>query len=326
MRSTLAQILIETAATDEHFMVLSGDHGYALFDGLRAAHPDQFLNVGIAEQSMIGLAAGLAKTGYRPCVYGLAAFVPMRVLEQIKLDLCHTRLPVILLGDGAGLVYSTLGVSHQCGEDIACLRPLPGMSLYSPCDESELKACWQEARVTEHPSYIRLGKSDRASVHATPLNSSEPVWTHASDNRTPSPLIVATGSMTSPATVFARKHGVACLSVPRIKPLPKTLLVAIRASSKTIILEEHVAAGGLFSAVAECLVASGQAQGPKSVQHMGLLSRFTETAGSYENALSEHSLDEATLTHRLLLWLKDRVPSYNDRIVPGHHDGTLPCQ
>ena len=326
MRSTLAQLLVEAAATDEHFIVLSGDHGYALFDGLRATHPDRFLNVGIAEQNMIGLAAGLAKTGSRPCVYGLAALVPMRVLEQIKLDLCHARLPVILLGDGAGLVYSTLGVSHQCGEDIACLRPLPGISLYSPCDESELKACWQEARVTEHPSYIRLGKADRPSVHTMPLHSCEPVWTHVSENLNPSPLIVATGSLTSPATVFARKHGVACLSVPRIKPLPEAVLVAIRASTNTIILEEHVSAGGLFSAVAECLVAGGQAKGPVSVQHMGLVSGFTETAGPYENALSEHALDEATLTHRLLLWLTDCSPSYNNSMMSNPDDRPPSCQ
>lgn len=303
MRDALSRFLVEAAAADERFMVLSGDHGYALFDALRASHPDRFLNVGVAEQNMIGMAAGLAKVGYRPCVYGLAAFVPIRVLEQIKLDLCHSHAPVILLGDGAGLVYSTLGVSHQCGEDIACLRPLPGIAIFSPCDDFELAACWQEARVAEHPSYIRLGKADRPRVHIAPLSGTEPAWTHAPADTTPEPLIVATGSMTSPATVFAREHGVACLSVPRIKPLPAAVVAAVQASSKAIIVEEHAAAGGLFGAVAECIAAEGKAGGGISVQHLGLASRFTETAGSYENALSEHELDAAALAQRLTTWL-----------------------
>lgn len=303
MRDALSRFLVEAATADEQFLVLSGDHGYALFDALRASHADRFLNVGVAEQNMIGMAAGLAKVGYRPCVYGLAAFVPIRVLEQIKLDLCHARAPVILLGDGAGLVYSTLGVSHQCGEDIACLRPLPGIAIYSPCDEHELAACWQEARVADHPSYIRLGKADRPRVHASPLAGTEPVWTRAPAATQLAPLIVATGSMTSPATAFAGEHGVACLSVPRIKPLPTAVVAAVQASSKAIIVEEHAAAGGLFGAVAECVVADGKAGGCISVQHLGLASRFTETAGSYENALSEHALDAAALARHLATWL-----------------------
>lgn len=302
MREALSRFLVEAAAADERFLVLSGDHGYALFDALRAAHPDRFVNVGVAEQNMIGMAAGLAKVGHRPCVYGLAAFVPIRVLEQIKLDLCHARAPVILLGDGAGLVYSTLGVSHQCGEDIACLRPLPGIAIYSPCDESELAACWQEARMADHPSYIRLGKADRPRVHPTPLVGTEPVWTRAPATSEPAPLIVATGSMTSPATAFAREHGVACLSVPRIKPLPAAVVAAVQASSKAIVVEEHATIGGLFGAVAEC-IADGTEGGGVSVRHLGLDCRFTETAGSYENALSEHALDDAALVRRLAAWL-----------------------
>lgn len=302
MREALSRLLVDAAATDERFLVLSGDHGYALFDALRSAHPNRFLNVGVAEQNMIGMAAGLSKVGYRPCVYGLAAFVPIRVLEQIKLDLCHAHAPVILLGDGAGLVYSTLGVSHQCGEDVACLRPLPMIAIYSPCDEFELAACWEEARRADHPSYIRLGKADRPKVHASQLTCTDPVWTSRRGGAGAAPLIVATGSMTSPATVFAREHDVACLSVPRIKPLPEAVVAAVQASSKAIVVEEHAAAGGLFGAVAERLAADGVAGGGFCLQHLGLTSRFTETAGTYENALNEHALDSVALVRRLTAW------------------------
>jgi transketolase len=295
--------LVEAAATDERFVVLSGDHGYALFDPLRASHGSQFVNVGVAEQNMIGVAAGLAKVGFRPCVYGLAAFVPIRVLEQIKLDLCHGKAPVILLGDGAGLVYSTLGVSHQCGEDIACLRPLPAISIYSPCDEFELQACWTEARRADHPCYIRIGKADRPPVHDRPVVDTEHTWTHQGNGDSCKRLIVATGSMTNIATTTARAHDIPCLSVPRIKPLPHGLVDTLQAYERVVVVEEHAPAGGLYSALSEAIAATESQHGRPQLSHFGLSSLFTTTAGSYAQALSEHALDDDTLVRQLVRWL-----------------------
>jgi transketolase len=306
MRDMLSQLLVEAAAADDRFIVLSGDHGYALFDGLRAGYGSQFVNVGVAEQNMIGVAAGLAKVGFRPCVYGLAAFVPIRVLEQIKLDLCHAKAPVILLGDGAGLVYSTLGVSHQCGEDVACLRPLPAIAIYSPCDKFELQACWAEARRADHPSYIRIGKADRPTVHDAAIADTEPQWTNRRDAHNHERLIVAAGSMTSISTAIARTHGVPCLSVPRIKPLPPSLMAAVQSHRQTIVVEEHARAGGLFSALAEELASAESLSGRPHLAHLGLSGQFTSTAGSHEHALSEHGLDDAAVNRSLTAWITAR--------------------
>src|SRR3954467_10502277 len=125
MRSVFSKSILAAAQADSKVLLLTGDHGYALFDEFRQHAPTQFINAGVAEQNMVGVAAGLAKAGYRPIVYGLSAFVPVRVLEQIKLDVCYEGLPVVLVGDGAGVVYSTLGTSHQSTEDVAALRALP---------------------------------------------------------------------------------------------------------------------------------------------------------------------------------------------------------
>src|SRR5438093_7902351 len=132
MRNAFATALVRAARADERVVLLTGDHGYSLFDEFRRECPGQYLNAGVAEQNMVGVAAGLAKAGYRPVVYGLSAFVPIRVLEQIKLDVCYEDLPVVFLGDGAGVVYSTLGSSHQSTEDLAALRALPGLTILSP--------------------------------------------------------------------------------------------------------------------------------------------------------------------------------------------------
>src|ERR1700684_3445266 len=113
MRATFSQALVSAAQTDSRLLLLTGDHGYALFDEFRRVCPDQYINGGVAEQNMVGVAAGLAKGGFRPIVYGLRAFVPICVFEQIKLDVCYERLPVVFIGDGAGVVYGQLGSSHQ---------------------------------------------------------------------------------------------------------------------------------------------------------------------------------------------------------------------
>lgn len=159
MRSRLAAFLVEEARRDPKFIVLTGDHGYALFNDLRRECPSKFLNCGIAEQNMIGVAAGLAKMGYRPLVYGLASFIPIRVLEQIKLDLCYSPKPVTIVADGAGTeMYKTLGVSHQCVEDLACIRTLPQVTVYEPGSPDDLVAVLRASRELPGPSYIRISR------------------------------------------------------------------------------------------------------------------------------------------------------------------------
>ncbi|MFN5980251.1 MAG: transketolase, partial [Pseudanabaena sp.] len=141
MRNAFSRALVTAAQADPRILLLTGDHGYALFDEFRQVCPDQYINAGVAEQNMVGVAAGLAKGSFRPIVYGLSSFVPMRVLEQIKLDICYEQLPVILIGDGAGVVYSNLGSSHQSTEDIAALRAIPNITILSPADHYEMTAC-----------------------------------------------------------------------------------------------------------------------------------------------------------------------------------------
>src|SRR5947207_12529280 len=168
MRNAFAGALIHAAQADPRVFLLTGDHGYALFDEFRRVCPDQYLNAGVAEQNMVGVAAGLAKGGLRPVVYGLSAFVPIRVLEQIKLDVCYEQLPVVFLGDGAGGVYSALGSSHQSTEDMAALRALPHVTILSPADDLEMTACMNLALASKGPVYLRMGKADLGRVHTVP--------------------------------------------------------------------------------------------------------------------------------------------------------------
>ena len=305
MRHALSPLLLEAAEQDERFLVLSGDHGYELFDGLRTRYPERFVNVGVAEQSMVGIAAGLCRVGFRPCIYGLAAFVPMRVLEQVKIDLCHGSLPVIMLGDGAGLVYSVLGASHQCGEDIACLRSLPNIAVYSPCDAHEFRACWSEARQAGHPSYLRIGKAHPEEIHSGPLLGTGPVVVCEAADAQARGVVVATGAMVRIGVQCAREHGICCISVPRLKPAPLELIELLSGVQRIAVLEEHVSSGGLWSLLLEMLQSAG-VTGRVSVEPIGLRDAFTQTAGDHQHALSEHGLDDGQIADRLTRWLNAR--------------------
>lgn len=292
MREAFAEALLEAAQRDERVIVLTGDHGYSLFDAFRRSRPRQFLNAGVAEQNMVGVAAGLAKAGFRPIVYGLAAFIPVRVVEQIKLDICYENLPVLLIGDGAGLVYGTLGASHQSAEDVALTRALPNLAVLSPADAGEVNACMQLARNVDQPVYLRLGKADRGIVHETPpaLRWGEPCRLRSGNGRI---AFLATGSMAITAlNLAARIPDATVWSVPFLKPMNAVSIADIcRSHAGVITLEEHSHYGGLGSAIAE--VAGDLA--PTWVLRLGVADSFSRTCGSHGHLLKEHGLDEATL-------------------------------
>lgn len=289
MRDAFSNALVRVALTDPKVLLLTGDHGYALFDEFRKRCPDQYINAGIAEQNMVGMAAGLARVGFRPFVYGLAAFVPIRTVEQIKLDIAHDNLPVVLLGDGAGFVYSHLGTSHQSTEDIACTRAIPGLEVLSPADRFEMTACIDYAYAANGPVYLRMGKSDRGDVHAEPVQALRAggllqVRTGRSDR----PGLIATGSMVRTAVDAAQALELSVWSAPLLKPLrAEDVCAAARSTSGLIILEEHSVLGGLGAAVTEIT----SEYEPVRVLRIGVPDRFSEHCGTYAYLLREHGLD-----------------------------------
>jgi transketolase len=299
MRQAFSDTLIKLASEDERVVLLTGDHGYALFDEFRQRLPTQYINAGIAEQNMVGMAAGLAKVGMRPIVYGLSAFIPVRVVEQIKIDIAHDCLPVILIGDGAGLVYSHLGTSHQSLEDIAVVRSLPNMSIFSPSDRFELAACMQSAYQASSSFYIRMGKADRGDIHTQPLESVNclPRLKNGED-KLGKLVFLATGSMVASARQLAATHfhNADVYSVPVIHPLPiEQLLGVVEQAQLIVTFEEHCESGGLGSAVCEAV----SAHRPAQILRLGSPHKFSSHCGTYEYLLAEHGIDLNSLKNRI---------------------------
>lgn len=303
MRVAFSDTLVRLAKADPNVLLLTGDHGYALFDDFRKECPAQYINAGIAEQNMVGMAAGLARAGFRPFVYGLSAFIPVRVVEQIKLDIAHDQLPVVLIGDGAGFVYSHLGTSHQSTEDIACTRAIPGLSVYSPADRFEVTACMELAYHSKTPVYLRMGKSDRGDVHSAALLAEVGRLLPAKVGQTGAIAFIATGSLVRTAIDMATESypDAAVWSAPFIKPIDHQQVTAICAQSRTlVVLEEHSVLGGLGSVIAE--IAAEFA--PVRILRVGVQDRFSQHCGTYEYLLQEHGLDRLSIEHRVRDFLR----------------------
>jgi transketolase len=301
MRTLLANLFVEAVERDSKIYFLSGDHGYALFDPLRKKYPDHFLNVGVAEQNMIGVAAGMAKSGFTPIVYGLSSFVPIRVLEQIKLDLCYEKLKVIIIGDGAGAVYTTLGVSHQTFEDIASLRSLPNIQILTPGDCRELEWCFKMAQQYDGPSYIRIGKSGLENYLQSETNLSINGINQIHAGRKDRPVILALGSMVSAikSILIDDLSEYSLYSVARIKPLSaKDFEFLSDYTSNVITVEEHNHTGGLGSLVAEIVSSSSKLL--RLVHRIGADDKFSVYCGDYEYAMSEHGLSRQQLAERII--------------------------
>ncbi len=295
MRNAFSDALVARAKADPKVLLLTGDHGYALFDAFRKACPDQYINCGIAEQNMVGVAAGLARAGFKPVVYGLAAFVPVRVLEQIKIDVCYENLPVILIGDGAGFVYSHLGTSHQSTEDIACTRTLPSLTVLSPADRFEMAGAMELAFASNSPVYLRMGKSDRGDIHteAIKFSTGKILPLH----KTEKPVaILATGSMVRTALSLSEEIEAEVWSVPTIKPIDRDQLLSIaRRVSCIVTIEEHSILGGLGSCVTETL----SSEMPVPVCRVGVEDRFSSKCGTWDYLLIEHGLDLESVSRRV---------------------------
>lgn len=302
MRAAFSEALVRLAKADPNVLLLTGDHGYALFDDFRRECPAQYINAGIAEQNMVGMAAGLARSGFRPFVYGLSAFIPVRVVEQIKLDVAHDKLPVIFIGDGAGFVYSHLGTSHQSTEDIACTRAIPNLSVYSPADRFEVTVCMEAAYHAKAPVYLRMGKSDRGDVHTASAQAEVGCLLEARPGQSGAIAFIATGSLTRTAMdIAAGSYPDATVwSAPFIKPIDWRQVATICAKNRlVVVLEEHSVLGGLGSVITE--IASEYA--PVRVLRIGVRDRFSHHCGTYEYLLKEHGLDRLAIEQRICEFL-----------------------
>ncbi len=255
MRNAFASEITKLAAQDERVVLLSGDIGNRLFDDFKAKQANRFLNCGVAEANMMGMAAGLGLSGFRPVVYTINSFLTTRCFEQIRDDVCYHNVPVVLVGVGAGLGYASLGPTHHSCEDVAILRALPNMTVLCPADPVETRVALRAALQQSGPVFIRLGKKGEEVVH-----QQEPrfqIGDALAIDEGKDVCLLSTGvvlPMVRQAAQELKKVGVNAkvFSVPTVKPLNETFLKTLAESFAVVAtVEEHSRIGGFGSAVAE---------------------------------------------------------------------------
>lgn len=308
MRDAFFQAILQEARNDARIILVNPDTAGFYCDAYRRELPDQYLNAGVAEQNAVGVSAGLALVGRRPFIFNILAFNSFRCYEQVRLDICAMNLSVVFAGVGAGLDYSVFGPSHHAMEDVALMRSLPGMAVWSPADETVVAPLVRHCVEAGGPAYLRLSRVGHPVVYGTEavpdLSEGLAVLREGRDL-----LLAATGALVRRALEVAdalsgASVDIAVVDVFRLKPFPERRFVELAASYPRIAtLEEHIVSGGLGSAVLEVLA---EHELPRKVQRFGLPDCFCRICGDRKYLHRETGLDAATLVARLLEGSTDR--------------------
>ena len=309
MRNAFADEVTKLGVADERVVLLSGDIGNKLFDKFKDKNPGRFLNCGVAEANMMGVAAGMALTGLRPVIYTITPFTTSRCLEQIRVDACYHNAPVIIVGTGSGLSYAELGPTHHSCEDMALLRVLPGMTVLAPCDEVELRAGLRAALQHNGPVYMRIGKKGEPIVHKNP-----PAFRlgHAVTLRQGRDVCLIAAGTIMPVVLAAADRlvsqglSVRVESFHTVKPLDAERLTEVfRDCALVAVCEEHSRLGGLGGSIAEW---RAQSRGPRAEMLMfGTDDVFLHEVGSQDYARRVFGLTAENISDTVAANLKSRV-------------------
>lgn len=293
MRTAFLQKLIALMHEHEDVMILTADMGYSVFEDVQKQFPKRFINTGVTEQSSISIAAGLALSGYKVFFYAQAPFATMRCFEQIRLDVAYQHLNVKIIGAAAGFSSNQLGVSHFALEDVALMRLLPNMTIFTPGDPKEAAWATKSAYEINGPVYMRITKSGSPIVHKKFKGLRVGKGIKMNDGKDFSLFI--SGSLLPlgmEIIEYFEKTGKkgSLISMVTVKPIDKDLILKeAKRTKKIFTLEEHSIIGGLGSAVAEILSESNI-----NVQflRLGTPDKFTGVTGSQTYLLQYNGLSK----------------------------------
>jgi transketolase len=300
VRDTFARTLYKVAKKKANVFVVVADISPAgSMTPFREEFPNQFINVGVAEQTMIGLCAGLALRGCTPFAYTIATFAIYRPFEQVRDDLCYQNLPVTVVGIGGGISYSTLGGTHHAQEDIAVMSALPNMAVIAPCDPLETEAAtWVCAEQRTGPTYLRLGKAGEPD-----LTSKAPEPFEFGKIRQIRPgkdiCIISYGPIMKMALEIAERieseqgRTVALVSAHTLKPLDTEGISRLLDTYETVaVIEEHSERGGLAGQVKQI---AWEASAGCRLLTFSLKDKFIHEFGSQRELWKAHGLDPAAI-------------------------------
>jgi len=293
MRDAFVKTLHELASTDPNIMLITADLGYSVFESFEDKYPKQYLNVGVAEQNMIGVASGLALEGRKVFIYSIGNFPTLRCLEQIRNDACYHELNINIVTSGGGFSYGGLGMSHHATEDLSIMRALPEVTVIAPSTAWEVSEATKTLYKKEGVGYIRLDKSkvDSIVIPNIDFHLGKSNLLRKGDDIT----LIGAGGVVEEAIKAAEllsKEGIECriLSLCTIKPIDmESIRKACEETGGIITIEENNIAGGVGSAVAEVCMDNGFQ--PKNFKRIGLKDQYSVVVGSQSYLRSYYRID-----------------------------------
>ena len=306
MRDAFTRALMREAAKDPKLTLVTGDLGFGVLKPFWETYPKQFVNAGIAEQGMTGLAAGLAQTGRTVLTYSIGNFPTLRCIEQIRNDCAYHDANVKVVCVGGGFVYGSLGMSHHATEDMAILRALPGVTVFTPGDPEEVEAVVPVMLKTPGTCYLRLGRGGEPTLHDGPVTGWEAPRALTLREGSDVALLSAGGILTqtvSAGRMLAEK-GVSAeiVSFPCLKPIDRDKLIELAGRFRHIVtVEEHSIVGGFGSAVCEVIAETGA---PCRVHRIGMEDVYSCIVGTQQYLRGEYHMDDKAICERTLQWLE----------------------
>jgi transketolase len=291
MRTVLANTLVAHAGRPD-FAFLTGDLGFMALEPVQKAAGARFINAGVAEQNMVAVAAGMARSGLKPWVYSIAPFLYARPFEQIRNDVCLHGLPVFLVGNGGGYAYGVMGATHHALEDYGALLTLAGLTAYVPAFADDVGVAIDRMYAAKAPAYLRLGRDEKPKELRLPPYAA---WRRVLEGAGPVLVIVGplAGGIIAPLLSWpaSERPSVWILSELPIAPasLPEGLLHDVARTGTLVVVEEHVAHGGAGQMLAYALLERGAA--PARMVHRCALGYPSGRYGSQQYHRRDCGLD-----------------------------------
>jgi len=309
MRQGVINEVYKLMKENKNIYFLTADLGYSVVEKIEKDFPKRFINVGVAEQNLMGIAAGLALSGKKVFVYSIIPFVTMRCYEQIRDDICYHDLDVIILGVGAGLSYGILGGTHFALEDITILRPLPNLTIFSPADETEAILGVRYFKNHHHPVYFRIGKKEEPKIYNKSylFNFGKGVILKKGDDI----VIFSTGPIISEVMkavdlLRVKNISASLINIHTIKPIDYELIINESRNKKFVfIVEEHSVVGGLGSSIAEVLSENIKDKDLRIIR-IGTEDKFIKKIGTQSYLRKFLKLDSQGIFEKILFYLYEK--------------------
>ena len=303
MRDAFFNKLYDYVASDKNVLILTADHGAFGLKKIENDYPKQYLNIGIAEQSMIGIAAGLARCGKKVYVYAINNFVSLRVLEQINIDVCAMDLDVNIIGVGAGFTYSTDGPTHHGTQDLSCMANLPNLKVYNVTDDLSTEKLVTLSYENRGPKYFRIEKGKVPRIYKEEDKIS--YGCKEVKNSSGDFLVISTGFMTQVVNSVLRdthlaNKGISHLDVLKLNPLPVKKILEYSKDKHVITVEESLKSGGLGERVFSLL---------KENNHVGKALNISPKNGFY------FSFGDRELLHKAAKIDKESIVCKIDKFI-----------